>query len=97
MIILKKVELEDRLEIDTHDQGTKGQFTSGKPNSGKGSRLLQHLNTRISVGTEVCFLIKTFTFKFTNIQLLFLFKDGQYVYVDWLPQKEADSSKLTSN
>lgn len=23
-------------------------------------------------------------------------KDGQYVYVDWLPQKEADSSKLTS-
>ena len=27
----------------------------------------------------------------------YFFQDGQYVYVDWLPQKEADSSKLTSN
>ena len=25
-----------------------------------------------------------------------LTKDGQFVYVDWIPQKDADSSKLTS-
>lgn len=72
------IELEDRLEIDKHeDVGAKGQFVAGtgKPNSGKSSRLLQHLNTRISIGTE----------------------DGQYVYVDWLPQKDADSSKLSTS
>jgi len=60
----KLVELEDKLELN--DGGLRK--ASGK------SRLLQHLNTRITVGTE----------------------DGQFVYVDWIPQKEADSSKLTS-
>ena len=70
--------MEEKLDVETHggDDGTKkGQFVAGlgKPSSGKSSRLLQHLNTRISIGTE----------------------DGQFVYVDWLPQKDADSSKLT--
>jgi len=41
--------------------------------SGK-QRLLQYLNSHITVGTEI----------------------GQYVYVDWIPQKEADSAKLIS-
>ena len=68
--------MEDKLEIEKRDDPNKGQFVAGlgKPASGKGSRLLQHLNTRISIGTE----------------------DGQYVYVDWLPQKDADTNKLTS-
>ncbi|CAF0718048.1 unnamed protein product [Brachionus calyciflorus] len=71
------IELEDKLEIEKKEDPNKGQFVAGhgKPTSGKGSRLLQHLNTRISVGTE----------------------DGQYVYVDWLPQKDADTSKLTTS
>ncbi len=53
--------MEDRLEIEKHeDVNVKGQFVTGtgKPNSGKGSRLLQHLNTRISIGTEVNFKSK---------------------------------------
>jgi hypothetical protein len=49
--------MENSLEVDVHHETKKdkGQFVSGtgKPHSGKGSRLLQHLNTRISVGTEV--------------------------------------------
>ncbi len=67
--------MEDKLEIEKREDPKKdsGQFVSGTGKPGK-SRLLQHLNTRISIGTE----------------------DGQFVYVDWLPQKEADSSKLTS-
>jgi hypothetical protein len=88
--------LEDRLEIEKHeDVNVKGQFVAGtgKPNSGKGSRLLQHLNTRISIGTEVNFKSKI---TFNHILTKIIKKDGQYVYVDWLPQKEADSSKLTS-
>lgn len=51
------VELEDRLEIgEKKDNSSKGEFVSGtgKPGSGK-SRLLQHLNTHIAVGTEVIF------------------------------------------
>ena len=49
-----KVELEDRLEVgEKKDDPNKGNFTSGnKPGSGK-TRLLQHLNTHIAVGTEV--------------------------------------------
>lgn len=54
--MLKLVELEDKLEIEKREDPKKdtGQFVAGlgKPSSGK-SRLLQHLNTRISVGTEV--------------------------------------------
>lgn len=64
------IELEDKLAINAES----GNAYSGKPGSGK-SRLLQHLNTHIVVGTE----------------------DGQYVYVDWVPQKEADSSKLITS
>ena len=50
--------MENSLEVEIHNTDTrkdKGQFVAGtgKPHSGKGSRLLQHLNTRISVGTEV--------------------------------------------
>lgn len=48
------IELEDRLEIgEKKDNSSKGEFVSGtgKPGSGK-SRLLQHLNTHIAVGTE---------------------------------------------
>ena len=52
------VDMENNMEIEKHEdpRKDKGQFVSGigKPHSGKGSRLLQHLNTRISVGTEVC-------------------------------------------
>ena len=51
--------MENSLEVEIHHTDTrkdKGQFVSGigKPHSGKESRLLQHLNSRISVGTEVC-------------------------------------------
>lgn len=68
--------MEEKLEIEKKEDVNKGQFVSGlgKPSSGKGSRLLQHLNTRISIGTE----------------------DGQFVYVDWIPQKDSDTNKLTS-
>lgn len=47
--------MEDKLEIEKREDPNKGQFVAGmgKPGSGKGSRLLQHLNTRISIGTEV--------------------------------------------
>jgi len=52
--------MENSLEVEVHHdtKKDKGQFVSGtgKPHSGKGSRLLQHLNTRISVGTEVIFI-----------------------------------------
>ena len=48
--------MEDKLEIEKREDPKKdtGQFVAGlgKPTSGK-SRLLQQLNTRISVGTEV--------------------------------------------
>jgi hypothetical protein len=58
--------MENSLEVDVHHETKKdkGQFVSGtgKPHSGKGSRLLQHLNTRISVGTEVK---KNFLYKVT--------------------------------
>lgn len=54
MNFIEKVELEDKLEVgEKKDDSNKGNFTSGgKPGSGK-SRLLQHLNTHIAVGTEV--------------------------------------------
>ena len=50
-----QVELEDRLEIEKREDPTRGQFVmgTGKPASGKTNRLLQHLNTKISIGTEV--------------------------------------------
>jgi hypothetical protein len=46
--------LEDRLEIEKREDTTrdKGQFTIGGAQKSN-SRLLQHLNTRISIGTEV--------------------------------------------
>ncbi len=66
--------MEDKEVEKSNDDSSKGQFIqgSGKPSSGKGSRLLQHLNTRICIGTE----------------------DGQYVYVDWIPQKDTDTNKF---
>ena len=70
-----EVDYEDKLEIEKKEDMNRGRFVSGNnPNSGKGSRLLQHLNSFICIGTE----------------------DGQLVYVDWIPQKDSDSSKLMS-
>jgi hypothetical protein len=45
------------MEIEKRDDGRKdvGQFVSGTGKPGK-AKLLQHLNTRISIGTEVCFI-----------------------------------------
>jgi hypothetical protein len=62
-----KVELEDKAAF-----GDSAMELTRKA-SGK-QRLLQYLNSHITVGTEI----------------------GQYVYVDWIPQKEADSAKLIS-
>lgn len=64
----------DKTAIELEDKMAVGDAGQPKPGSGK-MRLLQHLNTHITVGTE----------------------DGQYVYVDWIPQKEADSSKLITS
>ena len=43
------------MEIEKREVGDRGQFVpgTGKPMSGKANRLLQRLNTKISVGTEV--------------------------------------------
>ncbi len=93
-----EVELEDRLEIEKREDTTrdKGQFTVGGAHKSN-SRLLQHLNTRISIGTEVkTDHLPRIQYFFMTDRNFFFKKDGQFVYVDWLPQKDADSSKLTS-
>ena len=51
-----KVEVEEKMEIEKReDPGSKGQFVAqtSTGTSSKSNRLLQHLNTHISVGTEV--------------------------------------------
>ena len=58
--IYYSVDDEDKFFEKTDEPNpNKGQFVAplGKPGSGK-SRLLQHLNTRISIGTEVLIIDK---------------------------------------
>jgi len=71
--------MENALEVEVHQDSKKdkGQFVSGtgKPHSGKGSRLLQHLNTRISVATEVILLLKRIVKNLRiNKEMLFQFR-----------------------
>lgn len=50
------------MEIEKREVGDRGQFVpgTGKPMSGKANRLLQRLNTKISVGTEVLIIFIEF-------------------------------------
>lgn len=52
----------------------KGEEYSSKPESAKDKKVLQSVNTRVFVGTEI----------------------GELLYIDWMPQKDADSGKLVT-
>ena len=54
-IYLFIVDYENRMEIEKREDGKKdaGQFVAGTGKVGGKARLLQHLNTKISIGTEV--------------------------------------------